>query len=126
MSMYQVSQFRALIDQGLSNSEIARRLKINRATVRKYRSLNRPPIYQPRQASTRENPLSDFEPMIARQLSERPSLSATSIFLFIQGHGYTGSLRTVERRVAGIGEGFGFQDEVPLAKGNLCYSQFSV
>ena len=35
-------------------------------------------------------------------VSERPDLSATSIFLFIQNKGYSGSLRTVERRVGEI------------------------
>ena len=37
MSMYHFEHIRALIDAGLNNSEIARRLKIDRATVRKYR-----------------------------------------------------------------------------------------
>ena len=103
ISMYHVSQIRALIDQGLNNSEISRRLKIDRATVRKYRISNDVPRYTPRQQPrTRINPLEEYEALIAQWMQQRPDLSATSIFLFIQNKGYSGSLRTVERRVGEI------------------------
>lgn len=100
VSQYMFLQVRSLIDQGLSNSEISQRLKIDRATVRKYRQSNAPPIYKPRLERTRDNPLIDFELAIDSWLESRSDLSATSIFLFLKGQGYKGSLRTVERRVA--------------------------
>ena len=103
ISMYQVHQVRALIDQGLNNSQISRKLKIDRGTVRKYRESNDIPRYTPREEPrTRENPLAGFEQTISDWLTQKPNLSATSIFLFIQEQGYAGSLRTVERRVGEI------------------------
>jgi len=105
MSMYHFEQLRALIAAGLSNAEIGRRLKIHRSTVSKYRNLNTPPRYQKRLASTRENPLLEFEKIIADWIKTREDLSATSIYLFLKGQGYAGSLRSVERRVAGLKAG---------------------
>ncbi len=100
VTMHYFEKLRTLVDEGLSNAEISRRLKIHRSTVSKYRALNTPPNYKTRQKSTRDNPLEDFESDITEWLTIRPNMSGTSVYLHIKDKGYTGSLRTVERRIA--------------------------
>lgn len=102
LTMYYFGKLRQLIDAGHNNSEIARQLKIHRSTVSKYRKSNTAPSYKKRDTPTRGDPLSQFDEKIKEYLSKDSSIKATSIYLYIRDQGYSGSLRTVERRVSQI------------------------
>ena len=100
VKMFEFEMLRVLIDSGLSNSEIGRRLGIDRRTVRKYRRSNSPPRYTERERATRDDPFSVFQADLEQWLAKDHNLSSTSVFRFLRDKGYQGSLRTVERRLA--------------------------
>lgn len=107
LSHHRFNQIRALRDEGLCPSAIARRLGMDRKTVTKYVNSNSPPRYSPRLARTRPDPLGAFD-LRVRALSEPVkedktlTYTAREIFELIQSEGYRGSERTVDRRVAAL------------------------
>jgi len=97
---YMFEKIRKLVREGCSDSEIARRLRINRKTVAKYRKSNAPPEYSPRKKSTKIDCYQGFEAAVASLLKEAPKLTGTEIFELLVDQGYSGSERTVQRRLA--------------------------
>jgi len=106
LSLFMFSQTRILIKAGLSDREIASRLRIDRKTVAKYRGTNTPPGYKVREKSTKEDPFLDFEGCGRDLLERSPNLSGSELYIHLKESGYKGSERTVQRRKASgaIGE----------------------
>jgi transposase len=99
LSMHHFEKIRVLINEGLNNTQIAERLKIHRATVRKYRLSNTKPSYKERAKATKFDPLAGFEDVINTWVASKEDLTGESIFQVIQDLGYKGSLRTLQRRI---------------------------
>jgi transposase len=80
--------------QGLSVSAIARRVGIDRKTVRKYieRGLE-PPSYGPRQPRARR--LEPFEAYLRQRVAAYPGLTASRLMREIREHGYVGGYSAV-------------------------------
>ena len=93
---------RRLRDEGKGPVSIARELGIDRKTASKYLHLNSPPRYKAREGSTRTDPFIPFEQTVREFIENHPLLSSTEIFEAIVEQGYSGSERTVDRRVAKI------------------------
>jgi len=88
-----------LEEQGVSKTEIARRLGIDRKTVGRALQREEAPSYgRPRRASI----LDPYKEYIQRRLERYEKLSATKLYLEIQERGYQGSYETVKRYVAAI------------------------
>jgi transposase len=93
---------RRLRDEGKHALAIARELGIDRKTVSKYLRLNSPPRYKPRENSTRIDPFALYDQTVRNLVENHPGLSSTEIFELITVQGYSGSERTVDRRVVKI------------------------
>jgi transposase len=80
--------------QGLSVSAIARRVGIDRKTVRKYieRGLE-PPSYGPREPRPRQ--LEPFEAYLRQRVATYPGLTASRLLREIREHGYAGGYAAV-------------------------------
>jgi len=80
--------------QGLGVSAIARRVGIDRKTVRKYieRGLE-PPSYGPRQPRARRR--EPFEAYLRQRIAAYPGLTASRLLREIREHGYTGGYTAV-------------------------------
>lgn len=94
--MHKFKQVRDLVALGVSDVEIAAKLKMHRETVAKYRKSNTPPRYTQRKESTRKDPL-----QTVRELFEElngQNLSAQEVFEDLKEAGFEGSYRTVARR----------------------------
>lgn len=102
VSKYMFSQVRMLISEGQSDRAIARSLGLDRKTVGKYRKMNCPPFYAPRVRATKVDPFLGFEDTLAGFLQRAPNLTALEVEVLLKEQGYTGSLRTIERRLAKI------------------------
>ena len=90
-------QVRALVADGVSVREIARRLGMNRRTVARLARSTEPPRY--RRASTGSQ-LDSFEPVLRRLLAEWPAIKAPRLTEILRAeYGYTGSLRLVQARL---------------------------
>ena len=80
--------------QGLSISAIARKLGLDRKTVRKHLELGvRPPVYSPRE--TRPRLLEAFEPYLRERILAFPDLSGRRLLREIRGMGYSGGYTAV-------------------------------
>ena len=91
------AQVRALVADGLSEREIARRLGINRRTVRRLAESEEPPRYRREPAGSKLDP---FEPVLRRLLEEWPQLKAPrATELLREEYGYDGSVDLVKRRL---------------------------
>lgn len=89
-SLGSIFMIHQLKEDGHSVSEIARRLNMDRKTVRRY--LNRglePPAYSPRPAVG--SCLEPFKPYLKQQLQAHPGLSATRLLREIKALGFPGS-----------------------------------
>ena len=118
VSQYMFQQIRELKKEGLSQAEIARRLEIDPKTVAKYVRANSPPRYRARQLSTRVDKFSGFEDRVRQWLLRTPGLSEREVFELLLPEGYSGSERTVNRRLkalrlAPVGERFFEQEYIP-------------
>ena len=102
MTRYMFDKVRKLINEGMSNSGIARKLSIDRKTVAKYRSCNTPPRYTPRTISTRVDYYAPFASKAETLIKSNDDLTASEIFALIQEEGYKGCERTVQRRVSNL------------------------
>jgi transposase len=91
------AQVRALVRDGVSEREIARRLGINRRTVARLARSEEPPRYRRASAGSKLDP---FEPVLRRLLAEWPQIKAPrATELLRDEHGYEGSVDLVKRRL---------------------------
>jgi transposase len=91
------AQVRALVADGVSEREIARRLGINRRTVGRLARSEQPPRYQ---RTPRGSQLDPFEPVVRRLLEEWPAIKAPRLTEILRDeYGYTGSLRLVQEHL---------------------------
>jgi transposase len=87
-----------LTAEGLSKSQIARRLGMDRGTVTKYLAMDKVPEQIRRKAVSHK--IDDFVDHIKARLAKYPELTAERLFREIEKLGYTGSRRSVRRHVA--------------------------
>jgi transposase len=90
------AQVRAMAADEVSQREIARRLGINRRTVRRLLELDEPPRYQRAPQGSKVDP---FESVIRRVLEEWPEIKAPRMTEILREHGYEGSVDLVKRRL---------------------------
>jgi len=91
------AQVRALVADGISEREIARRLGINRRTVARLAGSVEPPRYRRAPAASKLDP---FEPVLRRLLEEWPQVKAPrATELLRDEYGYAGSVDLVKRRL---------------------------
>jgi len=91
------AQVRALVADGISEREIARRLGINRRTVARLAGSAEPPRYRRAPAASKLDP---FEPVLRRVLEEWPQIKAPrATELLRDEYGYAGSVDLVKRRL---------------------------
>lgn len=104
LSIHMFHRIRILRAEGKKATEIARALGVDVKTVGKYLANNTPPHYPAqRQGRTRVDPLGPaFSPKVRHWLAVTPGFSAREIFDLLVLEGYSGSERTVDRRVAEI------------------------
>jgi predicted transcriptional regulator len=102
MSRHHFQNIRKYRAQGLNKKQIAEKLGLNWKTVSKYWESNTPPAITERVHRTREDPLQTFHDRIKFLIKEMDSLKAIDIYEQLGREGYSGSLRTVERKVSEI------------------------
>ena len=91
------AQVRALVVDGVSEREIARRLGMNRRTVARLARSVEPPRYRRAAAGSKLDP---FEPVLRRLLAEWPQIKAPrATELLREEYGYAGSVDLVKRRL---------------------------
>src|SRR6266550_7297601 len=91
------AQVRALVADGVSEREIARRLGMNRRTVARLARSDEPPRY--RRAPTGSQ-LDRLEPVLRRLLEEWPQIKAPRLTEILRDeYGYGGSVRLVQARL---------------------------
>ena len=91
------AQVRALVADGVSEREIARRLGINRRTVARLARSEEPPRYRRAPVGSQLDP---FEPVVRRLLAEWPTIKAPRLTEVLRAEcGYTGSLRLVQEHL---------------------------
>jgi transposase len=94
------AEARAMAADGLSKSEIARRLGINRRTASKLVEADEPPGYRRAPAGSMLDPL---EPVLRRLLEEWPEIRAPRVTEVLRDDfGYTGSVDLVRKRLAAL------------------------
>jgi len=88
------AQVRALVADGVSEREIARRLGMNRRTVARLARSAQPPRYRRAPAGSQLEPL---EPVLRRLLEEWPQIKAPRLTEVLRDeYGFTGSVRLVQ------------------------------
>lgn len=102
MSQYCFKEVRKLRKQGLNKSQVAKKLNINWKTCSKYWESNSPPEMNARVYRTRQDPLVGFEPQVDLLLKSFKEIKAVDVFERLRKEGYSGSSRSVERRVEKI------------------------
>ncbi len=91
------AQARAWAADGVSQREIARRLGINRRTVKRMLESDRPPRYERAAQGSMLDPL---EPVMRATLEECPDVRAPRMTDILRdGYGYRGSVDLVRRRL---------------------------
>jgi transposase len=91
------AQVRALVSDGVSEREIARRLGMNRRTVARLARSVEPPRYRRPPAGSKLDP---FEPVLRRLVAEWPQVKAPrATELLRDEYGYDGSVDLVKRRL---------------------------
>jgi transposase len=94
------AQVRALVADGVSEREIARRLGMNRRTVARLAASAEPPRYRRARAESKLDP---FVPVLQRLLEEWPQIKAPrATELLRDGYGYDGSVDLVKRRLRAL------------------------
>jgi transposase len=91
------AQVRALVSDGVSEREIARRLGMNRRTVARLARSVEPPRYRRAATGSQLDPL---EPVLRRLLAEWPQIKAPRLTEILRDdYGYTGSVRLVQEHL---------------------------
>jgi transposase len=94
------AQVRALVADGISEREIARRLGMNRRTVARLARGAEPPRYRREPAGSKLDP---FEPVLRRLVAEWPQIKAPrAAQLLREEYGYDGSVDLVKRRLRAL------------------------
>jgi transposase len=94
------AQVRAMVADGVTQREIARRLGINRRTVKRLAEASEPPRYERASAGSMLDPL---EPVIRRLLEEWSGIKAPRVTEVLRNdYGYDGSVDLVRRRIAAL------------------------
>jgi transposase len=92
------AQVRAMAADGVTQREIARRLGINRRTVKRLVEASEPPRYEREPAGSM---LDALEPAIRQLLEECPAIRAPRVTEMLrEDYGYVGSVDLVRRRMA--------------------------
>jgi transposase len=91
------AEVRTLAASGVSQHEIARRLGINRRTVKRLVESDEPPRYRRAPAGSK---VDAFEPVIRETLAEWPEIKAPRMTEILREHyGYSGSVDVVKRKL---------------------------
>jgi transposase len=94
------ARVRAMAADGVKQREIARRLGVNRRTVKRLAEASEPPRYERAAAGSMLDPL---EPVIRELLGEWPRIKAPRVTEVLRNdYGYTGSVDLVRKRLAVI------------------------
>jgi transposase len=94
------AQVRALVADGVSEREVARRLGMNRRTVARLVCCDEPPRYRRAPAGSKLDP---FEPVLRRLLEEWPQIKAPRATERLrEEYGYDGSVDLVKRRLCAL------------------------
>ena len=94
------AQVRAMAADGVKQREIARRLGINRRTVKRLVEADEPPHFERAPKGSMLDPL---EPIIRRLIEEWPDIKAPRVTELLRDeYGYGGSVDLVRRRIAAI------------------------
>jgi transposase len=94
------AQVRALAADGVSQTQIAARLGINRRTVKRLLEAQEPPRYQRAPVGSMLDPL---EPVIAKLVADWPDIKAPRVTEVLrEDYGYAGSVDLVRRRMAAL------------------------
>jgi transposase len=94
------AQVRAMAADGVKQREIARRLGINRRTVKRLVEADEPPRYERAPAGSMLDPL---EPVIRELLNDWPEIKAPRVTEVLRDdYGYRGSVDLVRKRLAAI------------------------
>ena len=99
---YMFEKIKELSKKGMSNRAIARELGKDARTIGKYVSSHSAPKYKKRVKESRLNPMASFDEQTRTMLKSVEELTAFEIFMVLKDHNYSGSLRTVQRRIATI------------------------
>jgi transposase len=92
------AQVRALAADGVSKSEITRRLGMNWRTIAKYADADEPPRYERAPTGSMLDPL---EPVLRRLIDEVSDIKAPRVTEILrEDYGYTGSVDLVRKRLA--------------------------
>lgn len=90
------AQVKTMATYGVSQREIARRLGINRRTVRRILAADEPPHYR---RSPQGSKLDPFESVVRQVLADWPQIKAPRMTEILREHGYEGSVDVVKRRL---------------------------
>jgi transposase len=91
------AEVRTLAAKGISQHEIAKRLGINRRTVKRLLDSDKPPVYRRNGKGSMLDPL---EPVMRKLLEEWPEIKAPRVTEILRDeHGYGGSVDLVRRRL---------------------------
>lgn len=90
---------RELAAEGVSQREIARRLRLNRRTVARLVAADEPPRYRRKPQGSMLDPL---EPVMRSALQDAPRIDAPAMTQLLREHGYRGSVDLVRRRLRRI------------------------
>jgi transposase len=88
-----------LAAEGVSQREIARRLKLNRRTVARLVAADEPPRYRRKPQDSMLDPL---EPVMRSVLQDAPRINAPAMTELLREQGYRGSVDLVRRRLRRI------------------------
>lgn len=130
LSLGNVFMIHQLHQDGVSIAEIARRLNMDRKTVRKYiRSGLEPPRYKPRES--RGSLLDPFKPYLEARVADQPGLSARRLLREIRQNGYDASytlLTEFLRQVRPVqNEGYEHRFETPAGQqAQVDFARFAV
>ena len=80
ISEYMFHRIRKLKQQGDNNTQIAKKLKIDRETVAKYLQARTTPTYTPREKPTREDLFIPFKTKVENWLDKSRELNSTEVF----------------------------------------------
>jgi transposase len=88
-----------LAAEGVSQREIARRLKLSRRTVARLVAADEPPRYRRKPQGSM---LDRLEPVMRSVLQDTPRIDAPAMTELLREHGYRGSVDLVRRRLRRI------------------------
>ena len=91
------ARVRELVAEGVSQRQIAMRLRMNRRTVARLARSGEPPLYRRQPAGS---DVDVHEPLMRDVLVEWPAIEAPRMTEILRAYGYGGSVDQVKRRLA--------------------------